>query len=85
MRKAKQWSERQLSSCVRMANSSPCMDMGKKTQWNTVVNGRMESWESGENGEVASLPMRCEDEESTGGVGKWARTDSPATPTTTQQ
>ena len=45
----------------------------------------MELWESGENGKIASLPMQRQDEDSAGGVGTWARTDSPATPTTTQQ
>ena len=70
---------------MRMGNYSPCVDMGKKTQWNIAVNGRMESWESGENGKIASLPTRHEDEEFVGGVGTWARTDSPVTPTTTQQ
>ena len=46
-----------------------------------------EEWSLGrvESGYVASLPTRCEDEYSTGGVGTWARIDSPATPTTTQQ
>ena len=48
----------------------------------------MESWrEWKEWGEckVAPLPQRHEEEESAGGVGTWARTDSPATATTTQQ
>ena len=70
---------------MRMGNSNLCVEMGKKTQWNMTVNGRMESWESGENGKIASLPTQCEDEYSTSGVGTWERTDSPATPTTTQQ
>ena len=30
-------------------------------------------------------PTRREEEEFAGGVGAWERTDSPATPTTTQQ
>ena len=71
--------------CVRMGNSSSYVEMGKKTQWNTVVNGIMESQESGENGKIASMPMRHEDEESAGGLDTWERTDSPTTPTTTQQ
>ena len=41
---------------MRMGLSSPCVDMGKKTQWNMVVNGRMESWESGENGKLILFP-----------------------------
>ena len=36
-------------------------------------------------GKFSSLPTRREDEESAGGVGTWERTDSTATPTTTQQ
>ena len=53
------------------------MRMGKNNEeWS---HGRVES------GYVASLPMRRENEESAGGVGTWARTDSPATATTTQQ
>ena len=47
----------------------------------------IEEWSRGrvESGNVSSLPTRHEDEESAGGVGTWARTDSPATPTTAQQ
>ena len=48
----------------------------------------MEEWrEWKEWGEwnVAPLSQQREEEESTGGVGTWARTDSPATATTTQQ
>ena len=48
-------------------------------EWKNGVMGEWRDWE------VASLPTRREDEESVGGVGTWARTDSPATPTTTQQ
>ena len=49
---------------------------------------RMESWrEWKEWGEckVTPLPQQREEEESACGVGTWARTDSPATTTTTQQ
>ena len=47
------------------------------------ILGGVESWESGES--VFFCPTRCEEEVSTGGAGTWTRTDSPATPTTTQQ
>ena len=66
--------EKKIPLCVRMSK-----------------HGRMEisieEWSRGrvESGNVASLPMRREDEESVGGVGMWERIDSPATPTTTQQ
>ena len=46
-------------------------------EWKNGVMGEWREWE------ISSLPMRREDEESAGGVGTWARTDSPATPTTT--
>ena len=53
---------------------APYVRMGKNNEeWG---HGRVES------GNVASLPTRCEDEESASGVGTWAKTASPATPTT---
>ena len=51
-------------------------------EWKNWVVGESREWE------VSSLPKRHEDEESAGGVGMWARTDSPAThhfPTITAQ
>ena len=47
--------------------------------WKNGVVGEWREWE------IASLPTRCEEEAFSGGVGIWARTDSPTTPTTTQQ
>ena len=62
---------------VRMKRENLLREDGKNNEeWS---RGRVES------GYVVSLSTRHEDEESAGGVGTWARTDSPATPTTTQQ
>ena len=43
-------------------------------------SGIVEEWS-----ECFLCPTGRAEEESTSGVGTWARTDSPATPTTTQQ
>ena len=49
----------------------------------TKTSEEVGSWKSGMS--VFFYPTQCEEEESSGGVGTWERTDSPATPTTTQQ
>ena len=52
-----------------------------------VNSTQLLEWSHGRNGIVvySPAPSVSEEEESAGGVGTWERTDSPTTPTTTQQ